>query len=159
MSNLDLLNAGFAAIFGEGGLPSSNIHELCEATYIMKPLPSLGATGGCSSLRSRMIDVFVFGLQGEIFTVRVRETYTVSKLKAILEEKTGIDTSVMGLTYGGKRLDDRDETPLISLGICHSSSIFPMLGLRNTGLLHLGIDPSGLARSSGDNREVKKIEG
>ena len=34
-----------------------------------------------------------------------------------------------------------------------------MLGLRNTGLLHLGIDPSGLARSSSDNREVKKIEG
>ena len=47
MSNLDLLNAGFAAIFGEGGLPSSNIHELCEATYIMKPLPSLGANIHC----------------------------------------------------------------------------------------------------------------
>ena len=47
-------------------------------------------------MRGRMIDVFVFGLQGEIFTVRVRETYTVSKLKAIIEEKTGIDTSVIG---------------------------------------------------------------
>ena len=159
MSNLDLLNAGFAAIFGEDGLPSSNIHELFEATYIMEPFPSLGVTGGRYSLRSRVINVFVFGLQGEIFAVRVWETYTVSKLKAIIEEKTGIDTSVMGLIYGGKRLDDSDETPLISLGICHSSSIFLMLGLRNTGLLHLGIDPSGLACSNGDNREVKKIEG
>ena len=79
MSNLELLNAGFAAIFGENGLPSSDIHELFEATYIMKPLPSLGATGGRSSLRSRMIDVFVYGLQGEIFTVKVLNTYTVSE--------------------------------------------------------------------------------
>ena len=76
----------------------------------MEPFPSLGVTGGRSSLRSRVINVFVFGLQGEIFTVRVRETYTVSELKAIIEEKTGIDTSVMGLIYGGKRLDDSDET-------------------------------------------------
>ena len=74
MSNLELLNAGFVAIFGENGLPSSDIHELFEATYIMEPFPSLGASGGWSSLRRHMIDVFVYGLQGEIFTVKVLNT-------------------------------------------------------------------------------------
>ena len=144
MSNLELLNAGFAAIFGENGLPSSDIHELFEATYIMEPFPSLGASGGWSSLRSHMIDVFVYGLQGEIFTVKVLETYTVSELKATIEEETGIYANVMGLIYCGKRLDDRDETPLSSLGICHGSSVFLVLGLRGGGLPHHSVDPDGL---------------
>ncbi|XP_022788065.1 uncharacterized protein LOC111327991 [Stylophora pistillata] len=39
MSNLELLHTGFSAIFGEGGLPSSDIHELSETTYTkMQPL-------------------------------------------------------------------------------------------------------------------------
>ena len=144
MSNLELLNAGFAAIFGENGLPSSDIHELFEATYIMEPFPSLGASGGWSSLRSHMIDVFVYGLQGEIFTVKVLNTCTVGELKVTIEEETGIYAKVMGLIYCGKRLDDRDETPLSSLGICHGSSVFLVLGLRGGGLPHHSVDPDGL---------------
>ena len=57
----------------------------------MEPFPSLGVTGGRSSLRSRVINVFVFGLQGEIFAVRVRETYTVSELRECLCKSGPVD--------------------------------------------------------------------
>ncbi|XP_022786300.1 uncharacterized protein LOC111326552 [Stylophora pistillata] len=144
MSNLELLHAGFSAIFGEGGLPSSNIDELFEATYtMMQPFTSQGASRGSFSLKSRMIDVFVFGLQGEIFTVRALNTHTVRELKAIIEEKTGIDAKMMSLTYGGKTLDDTGEASLSSLGICHGSSVFLVLRLRGGGLPG-DINPSGL---------------
>lgn len=201
MSNLELLHAGFSAIFGEGELPSNDIHELFGATYTMmqpvemilqdelplsdeaelckvcgavkvqgrcsrepqnrwlpwrdvlhylygepdtemQPSPSLGAYSSSSSLRSRTIDVFVTGLHGDTFTVRALNRHTVRELKAIIEEKTGIDAKMMSLTYGGKTLDDTGEASLRSLGISHGSSVFIVLRLHGGGLPG-DIDPSG----------------
>lgn len=143
MSNLDLLQAGFSAIFGEDGLPSSSIHELFEATYIMEPLPSLGLAGSLPSVP--WIDLFVYGLRGEIITVKVLKTYTVTQLKTAIEVKTGIDMNTMGLIYCGKILpDDAEGKTLSSYGICHGSSVFLVLGLSGGGWPNRRLDPSGL---------------
>lgn len=144
MSYLDLPNAGFAAVFCESGLPSSNIHELFEATYDMEPFSFGKGTQVGYKLGRPAIDVFVFGFQDKAFVVRVQETHTVGEFKAIIENKTRIKANAMVLVHRGKTLGEKDETPIGTLGICHGSNVHLALDLRGGGLPHLRIDPSGL---------------
>ncbi|XP_078371124.1 uncharacterized protein LOC144654773 [Oculina patagonica] len=86
MSNLDLLSAGFTAIFGKhwqhpqrNGKPFS-VHNLFAQTYIMGP--------PLESVDSRQLfDVFVRVLTGEFIAIPMAEVYTIAQVKAAIKMK------------------------------------------------------------------------
>ena len=83
---MDLLSAGFRAIFGvhwqrpprDGGELIS-IHELFSKTYIMRPpLESVDP--------SLLFDVSLFGLTGKVSTIKVAEVYTIAQVKVAINK-------------------------------------------------------------------------
>lgn len=89
MSNLDLLSAGFTAIFGkhwerpQRNGRSLSIHDLFAQTYFMgPPLESVDPR--------QLFDVFIIGLFGEVTTIPVAEVYTIAQVKVAIKIKLNV---------------------------------------------------------------------
>ena len=135
MSNLDLLSAGFTAIFGkhwQGPQRDGNtfsIHNLFAQTYIMGP--PLESVDPC-----QLFDVFVKVLTGEVIAIPMAEEYTIAQVKAAINMKMYAPTPIseMGLfeTKTGTPLEDN--LTLSDYGInYHGAHIYMVLKLRGGG--------------------------
>ena len=80
MSNLDLLCAGFTAVFGNGwkrGTAGCSLDDLIRNTYFMPGFMKPPAEG------SDCIRLFIHGITGKSLSVCVPRWYTVAQLRAV----------------------------------------------------------------------------
>ena len=100
MSNLDLLSAGFTAVFGNdwergtSGSPGS-LDDLIRSKYVMVPQADIS---DCIKLNINFV-------HHETFPVSVPQWYTAAQLRAVVQQKTGIHQ--IQLNHSGSLLIDQ----------------------------------------------------
>lgn len=136
MSNVDLLSAGFTAIFGEhwqrpprnGELIS--IHELFSKTYIMgPPLESVDPR--------QLFDLSLKALTGKVITLAVAEVYTIAQVKVAINKSLNEFIPISRICL----IDNKTGTPLnedmLTLGDygikSHGAYLHMVLKLRGGG--------------------------